>query len=492
MRNFAANFVKTKMKKITVMALAALVSCGAMGQQASDPVIMKINGKPVLRSEFEYSFNKNNADGVIDKKTVEEYVPLYVDFKLKVAEAEVAQIDTISSIRKELDGYKEQMLLPTLVDTAFIEREAKRTYDNTAARFGGEDMLTASHILVFLPQQATAEQQADVKQRIDSIYDVLKAVPAEELEARFAEVAKACSQDRGSAERGGALGQFGKGMMIPDFEKAAYSLQAGQMSAPVLTTVGYHIIYLKDRHPFEPYEYHHEAILKFLDQRGIKEASANAYIDSIAKMEGVSRGEEVDKLFAMLISRDAELRNLSQEYRDGTLMYEICKSQVWDKAQQDEAGQEAYYNANKKQYKWEEPRYSGIIIRGKDAETVAKAKKLVKGVAEPDWATTITKALNSDSVRVVRIERGLFKQGDNATIDRLAFGDKTKEVKVVKDYPETAVYGKIVKKPRSYKDVRGQVTTDYQNAMEKKWVEGLRAKYPVEVYDDVVKTVNQH
>ena len=473
------------------MALAAVMGVSAMGQ-TDDPIIMKINGKPVLRSEFEYSFNKNNTDGVLDKKGVKEYVPLYVDFKLKVAAAEDAQIDTISSIKTELEGYKEQMLLPTIVDTAFIEREARRTYDNTAARFEGADMLTASHILLFMPQTATDEQHASVKRVVDSLYAELKAVPADQLATRFAEMAKEWSQDKASAAQGGSIGQFGKGMMIPDFEEAAYKLQPGEMSAPVLTTVGYHIIYLEDRHPFEPYEFHHDKILDFLDRRGIKEASANAYIDSIAKQEGLTRTEEIDKMFGQLIANDSEMKNLAQEYHDGTLMYEISKSQVWDKAQQDEAGQEAYYKAHKKQYKWTEPRYSGIIIHTKDAAVMAQAKQLLKGVAEPDWATTIVEALNNDSVKVVRIERGLFKQGDNATIDRLAFGDKTKEVKTMKDYPETEIYGNIIKKPRTYKDVQGQVTTDYQSQMEQEWVEALRKKYPVEIYDDVVKTVNKH
>jgi peptidyl-prolyl cis-trans isomerase SurA len=116
----------------------------------------------------------------------------------------------------------------------------------------------------------------------------------------------------------------------------------------------------------------------------------------------------------------------------------------------------------------------------------------VKKVDEPDWAQTIVNALNTDSVKVVRIERGLFKQGDNSTIDRLVFGDKSKNVKPAKDYPATGVYGKKIKRPRSYKDVKGAVTTDYQNEKEREWVEGLRVKYEVVVYDDVVKTVNKH
>lgn len=478
------------MKKIVLFVASLLTGLSAMAQTA-DPVIMKINGKSIARSEFEYSFNKNNSDGVLDKKTVEEYVPLYVDFKLKVAEAERQKMDTIPSIRKELNSYKEQMVIPTIVDSAYIEREARRTYDNTASRFGGQDLLTASHILVLLRQDATAEQQAAGKARIDSIYEVLKSVPKEQLAERFAEIATEKSDDTGSAQRGGSLGQFGKGMMIPDFEKAAFALAAGEMSAPIKSTVGYHIIYMTERHPFEPYEYHRNNILKFLEQRGIKEVAAEAYIDSIVNARGVERAEVIEVLHADVIEKDAELKNLSQEYYDGTLMYEVAKKDVWDKAQVDEAGLEAFFKKNKKNYKWDLPRFSGVVIHAKDEATLAKAKKLLKKVPEEKWAETMVSELNNDSVKMIRVERGLFKQGDNAFVDSIVF-KQDREKKLKEGYPFVDIYGQKLKKPRTYKDVRGQVTTDYQNSLEKQWVEGLRGRFSVEIFDEVVKTVNKH
>ncbi len=477
------------MKKIAILGVSLMMGLTAVAQTA-DPVIMKINGKNITKSEFEYSFNKNNSDGVIDKKTVEEYVPLYVDFKLKVAEAESQRLDTLSAIRKELDGYKEQMVVPTIVDSAYIEREARATYEQTAARFEGQDLLTASHILVLMRQDATAEQQAAAKVRIDSIYDALKAVPKDQLVEKFAEMAKEKSDDKGSAQRGGALGQFGKGMMIPDFENAAYALKAGEMSAPVKSTVGWHIIYMTDRHPFESFEYHHDNIIKFLEQRGVKEASANAYLDSVANERKITRVELVDELHKQMMEKDADVKNLSQEYYDGTLMYEVTKKDVWDKAQQDAQGQEAYFKAHKQDYAWDAPRFIGIVIHTKDAATMAKVKKLLKGVAEDDMAKTAV-SLNNDSVKVVRVERGIFKQGDNANVDKLVFGQKT-ELKPMSGYPETDVWGTKVKAPRSAKDVKGHVVTDYQNEQEKLWVEGLRKKFAVEVYDDVVKTVKKN
>jgi peptidyl-prolyl cis-trans isomerase SurA len=231
--------------------------------------------------------------------------------------------------------------------------------------------------------------------------------------------------------------------------------------------------------------------LKFLEQRGVNEASANAYLDSVSQQRGMTRAELVEELHQNLIQKDEEQKNLSQEYYDGTLMYEVTKKDVWDKAQQDAAGQAAYFNANKKNYTWDAPRFCGIVIHAKDAGTLAKAKKVLKGVKEADWAKTIVSNLNTDSVKVVRVERGIFKQGDNAFVDKEVFKQKA-EVKAKKDYPAWMVYGKKVKAPRTYTDVRGQVIIDYQNACEKTWVESLHKKFPVEVYKDVVKTVNQH
>ena len=474
------------MKKSFLMAALLMAGGSMMAQTTDDPVIMRVNGVPVTRSEFEYSFNKNNADGVLDKKGVEDYVPLFINFKLKVEEAKSLGIDTLQNIVTELEGYKEQMVLPTLVDSDFIEREALKTYENTAQRFAGQDLLTASHILVLMRQDADAAAQAAAKARIDSIYAVLQGG------ADFAEVAKTCSDDRGSAARGGELGQFGKGMMIPDFEKAAYELQPGEMSAPVKTTVGWHIIKLADRHPFEPYEFHHDKIIKFLEQRGIREASANALIDSLSKKENVDRKVIINRFFDELIANDTESKFLAQEYYDGTLMYEVSKNDVWDEAASDEAGMEAFFQANKKQYAWDGTRFRGIIVRGKDDSVLKKAKSLIMGVPEQDWPTTIVKGLNTDSVKVVHVEYGLFKQGDNKVIDKQIFKVKDAEFKPLKDYPSTLAIGKKLKAPETYRDVKGQVTTDFQNMREKEWVEGLRKKYPVVIYDDVVKTVNQH
>ena len=143
--------------------------------QNNDPVIMTIAGEPVLRSEFEYSYNKNNTEGVIDKKTVEEYVDLFVNYKLKVAAALAEKMDTMTSYKKEYVGYRDQQVRPTLINQADVEAEAQKIYRDTKDRVGADGLITPAHILLRLPQQAGNDEQIRVKNRADSIYNAIMA-----------------------------------------------------------------------------------------------------------------------------------------------------------------------------------------------------------------------------------------------------------------------------------------------------------------------------
>ncbi|MBQ5379999.1 MAG: peptidylprolyl isomerase, partial [Paraprevotella sp.] len=99
------------MKKLFILcSLLGWVTC--MVAQDNDPIVMRVNGKNVTRSEFEYNYNKNNNDNVVEKKTIEEYVDLFVNYKLKVEAALDACYDTLSSFKKEFATYRNQQILP--------------------------------------------------------------------------------------------------------------------------------------------------------------------------------------------------------------------------------------------------------------------------------------------------------------------------------------------------------------------------------------------
>ncbi len=477
------------MKKLAI-AIVTLI-CGATcmeAQIANDPVIMTVNGTPVLRSEFEYSYNKNNSEGVIDKKSVEEYVDLFVNYKLKVAAAIDAHYDTLTSYKKEFAQYRDQQVMPMLVTNEDMEAEAHKIYDETVQRIGPDGLIKTAHILVRADQQAPQAEWDAAKVRIDSIYKALKEG------ADFAELAQRLSQDPGSARQGGELPFVQHGQLVKEYEDAAFALQPGEMSGVVKSAYGYHIILMKERKMLEPFEEHHDAILRFMEQRNIREQIAQQKVDKmVAESNGTLTQEQLMEQKSRELSKnDMDLRYLIQEYHDGLLLYEISNNLVWDKAAKDEAGLAAFFKSHKANYAWDEPRFKGIAYHVKDKADVKAVKNCVKKLPFDRWAEALRTTFNADSVIRIRVEKGIFKRGDNALIDKVVFKKDT-TVTPLKDYPIDAHYGKLLKKgPEDYTDVRGLVVADYQEMLEKEWVAELRRRYSFQVNEQVLKTVNNH
>lgn len=473
------------MRKILFAALL-LAATAVSAQTQDDPVVMTINGQPVLRSEFEYSYNKNNADGVIDKKSVEEYVDLFVNYKMKVQAAKDAHLDTLKSFKDEFASYRDQQIRPAFIEDADLEAEAQRIYAETKHRIdsmGG--MVKPSHILIMVNQRATDEQQKAAKERIDSVYQALQNG------ADFALMAKKVSDDKGSARNGGELPWITKGQTLPDFEKVAFGLEPGQMSAPVLTQAGWHIIKMMEKGGFFPYDSVRTDILRFIDQRGLREAIVDRKLAELAEKENTTAEKLLEDKKNEMVAADSDLKYLIQEYHDGLLAFEIGNQKVWDKAAKDEAGLAAYFKKNKKKYAWEEPRFKGMAYHVKVKDDVKAVKKAVKGLPFDQWAEKLRTTFNNDSVLRIRVEKGIFKKGDNALVDREIFKKDT-TVKALDKFPIDAVYGKKLKAPENYQDVRGQVVVDYQEQLEKEWVADLRRRYAVKVDEEVLKTVNKH
>lgn len=475
------------MKNLLFTFCAAIVAQTALAQ-VEDPIVMTVNGEDVTRSEFEYSYNKNNTELVVDKASLDEYVELFVNYKLKVAAAKDAQLDTMAAFQKEMADYRAQQAEEYLIDSAFIETEARKTYEMTARNIGPDGLFQASHILIRLPQQASAAEQARAKQRIDSLYMVLKGG------ADFAEVAKAHSEDPGSARDGGMLPWFAKGQLLREFEVVALAMQPGELSKPVLTPVGYHIIRMNERKAFEPYEYHREGILQFLDQRGIRSAAKRSMGEKLARQMGggITPEQALERAEMELDTKYPEFGFLMREFYEGSLLYEISLREVWEKAANDEEGLEKYFKKHKKNYRYDEPVYRGLVVHCASEEILNGVKKLVKKKPQEEWVKEIRAAYNSDSLIQVRMVRGPFTKGKSKHADYYAFGVGERP-DTVPSFPVTGVVGKLQKKgPDTYEDVRGEVTTDYQSQLEKLWVSELRKRYTVVLYPEALATVNKH
>ena len=476
------------MRKLTIVLslFAALLSQQSLAQ-SSDPVVMTVAGVDVPRSEFEYSFNKNNGDGVAEKKTVEEYAELYANYKLKVQAALDAKLDTMTSFQQEYAMYRDQQVRPTIVTDDEILATARKMYERTKEAIGPRGLVHPAHILLELSTQATAQEQEKTRQRIDSAYRALQAG------ADFAELAKKISQDPVSSKDGGLLPWFGPGQTLKEFEDVAYSLQPGQISSPFLSPIGYHIILMKERKQLEPFDSLKNDLLTVLERREMREDIISNKLRQMVKASNgtLTQDQILEKRSDSLAAADPEMKYLFQEYHDGLLLYEISNREVWEKATENEATLKAWFDAHRKDYKWSQPRYKGIAYHVKDKKDVKAVKNCVKRLPFNQWAEALRTTFNPDSVIRIRVEKGLFKPGDNATVDRMVFKVPA-EVKPLQDYPIDAVYGKKLKKPSDYADVRAQVVEDYQNDLERRWVASLRKRYPVVIHEEVLKTVNKH
>lgn len=473
--------------KFKSLLAAMLIVASSAGAQTADPVVMTINGNPVLRSEFEYSYNKNNSETVVDKKSVADYVPLFVNYKLKVLAAEAAGIDTTSAFRKEFLSYRDQQVRPSFINDDDVEAEARKIYKETQTRIDSNGgLVRPSHILLMLKQNATQAEQDAAKLRADSIYTALVKG------ANFADLARRLSDDKGSASRGGDISWVQKGQTVKEFEDVVFAMKKGELSKPFLSPFGYHIVKLMDKQNFFPYDTLRADIRRFIDQRGLRDHIVSQKLDSLAKAAQPATTVQslLDKRADEMAAKDPALRNLIREYHDGLLLYDISNRLVWDKAAKDEAGLAAFFKKNRKRYAWTEPRFKGIAYNCKDAADVEAVKRSIKKVNFDDWAETLRKQFNDSTLRI-KVVKGIFKKGDNALVDREIFQVDTTYT-APKGYEHTAVFGKKLKAPKTYDDVRELVVADYQEYLEKQWIANLRKQYPVVLNEEALATVNKH
>lgn len=253
-----------------VLALTLLVGLNAFGQ--TDPTIMTIDGKAITKSEFLQIYLKNNNDPKYDKASMDEYMELFKKFKLKVAEAEAMGYDTIPKLVKELNGYKKQLALPYLVDSAKNEALVKEAYNRT------KEEVRAAHIMMKI---APNDTPADTLRKYNHLLELKKRIENGE---DFESVAKGPggSEDPSVVKNGGDLGYFTAFQMVYPFEEQAYTAEIGKVSMPFKTRFGYHILKVTDKRPARgTIETAHIMVAVRQGEGEAEETAAKAKIDEI-------------------------------------------------------------------------------------------------------------------------------------------------------------------------------------------------------------------
>lgn len=229
---------KTVFFKTLILPFVLLSLSNAIAQDNKDAVLMTIGGTKVTVAEFENVYHKNNTKGTVnDNKSLNDYVDLFVNFKLKVKEAEEMGLDTVKSFKDELGGYRKQLGQPYLTDKDVNEKLLKETYDRL------KEEVHASHILVKVSENALPKDTLEAYNKIMKIR--ARILKGEDFNKVAAE--KGVSDDPSAKDNGGDLGFFTALQMVYPFETAAYNTKVGEVSMPVRTRYGYHIIKISER-----------------------------------------------------------------------------------------------------------------------------------------------------------------------------------------------------------------------------------------------------
>ncbi len=210
---------------LSVLALAGTLSLFA--GQKKEQILMEINGKPITLSEFEYMYHKNNQQQAVNQP-LDKYIDMFTIYKLKVADAEAAGIDTTKAFQNEFYGYKEELLKPYLLDTMALEVKAKEMYERMKTN------VLASHIMLQLGRDANDNKKIIAK--LDSIRNcALNGESFEDLALKY-------SIDQSVKYNKGSMGYVQVGRFPSEFEDACFTTPVGEISPVFATDFGFHIV----------------------------------------------------------------------------------------------------------------------------------------------------------------------------------------------------------------------------------------------------------
>ena len=224
--------------------------------------------------------------------------------------------------------------------------------------------------------------------------------------------------------------------------------------------------------------------------------------NDMAELNAIVGGKEMDfkykdceKEMAMVNKAFIEVmiegvKALVQEYRDGILLFDLMDQEVWSKAVKDTLGLEEFHQRNASKYMWEDRAYATIITIAR-SESLPKVKALLDGGVELD---SLRSVVQRDSIPGVFVRKGYFQKGDNNFVDQTEWKVGVRnEIPSTVDQSTTIVCIRELRKPepKTLKEARGLVTSDYQVELEQKWVQSLKERYPVTINEKVLDKVRK-
>jgi peptidyl-prolyl cis-trans isomerase SurA len=280
----------TRLINLTGMIMLLSVATTFGQTNDDDATLLTIDNAKITKGEFVRIYKKNNTkDTQIDNKSLNDYLELFINFKLKVLEAEKLGLDTAESFKKELAGYRKQLAIPYLVDKDVDEKLLKEAYERKKIA------LRASHILIKLNDNATPQDTLVAYNKALDLYNKAKA--GED----FGKLAKENSEDETTKNTLGDISYFSVLSTVYPFETAAYNLKINEISMPVRTAFGYHVIKLTE---------------KITNPGEVKVAHIMVLVPKDAKPEDVKKAEEkINEVYTKL-QAGGDFGKLAIEFSD--------------------------------------------------------------------------------------------------------------------------------------------------------------------------------
>ncbi len=224
---------------LVAIGLFTIPAWSQKSKKATSSVLFSVNNRAVTSNEFIYLYRKNHPDKTKDytKQRVDEYLDLFVNFKLKVEEARSRGIDTTKVFLGEYTKYKEELRRPYLPEGRMVDSLVRLTYQRLT------EEIRAAHLLIaFKPDAAPADT-------LIAYNKILELKTRAQAGENFGELAFTFSEDPSAKINKGDLGYFTALQMVYPFENAAYQGKPGEVVGPVKTRFGYHLLHIVDRKP---------------------------------------------------------------------------------------------------------------------------------------------------------------------------------------------------------------------------------------------------
>ena len=218
------------------LCIVAVIT-SAPSYQAQENAVLTVGTESVSLADFKHIFLKNNRDSVITQAALDEYMELFINFKLKVQAAEALGMDTVGTFQKELSGYRTQLARPYLTNNDLLNELVRQAWERK------QEEVRARHILISCSAQANPADTLKAWKRADALRS--RVLSGEDFEA--VALSKAGSDDPSVRENGGDLGWFSAFQMVYPFEEAAFTTAVGELSSILRTRYGYHFLEVTGR-----------------------------------------------------------------------------------------------------------------------------------------------------------------------------------------------------------------------------------------------------